>query len=283
MLPRVLRRPARFFTALVDGRIVIPPHTGTLAAAALFAMTGLYGVIEGGHLRALAENTTSVAGFAIERVDVAGNIETSPIDVVQQLGLDGHTSLITLDLGEARNAIMALPWVLDADIRKIYPDVIDVKLAERRAFGIWQHGRELSLIERDGNIIAPLASDKFTQLPLYVGFGADTNAEALNMVLDQWPELRERIRAHIRVADRRWDIRLDNGVTVRLPEHNAAAALDKLRRMDDEKELLDRDIDTVDLRLSDRITIGLTDGAAERRDNAIEARERMLKKRGRNS
>jgi cell division protein FtsQ len=185
-------------------------------------MTGFYGVLQGGHLLALAESTTSVAGFAIDRVDVAGNVETSPIDVVQELNLDGHTSLLTLDLDAARSSILALPWVRSADIRKIYPDVIDVKLAERQAFGIWQHGRELSLIERDGRVIAPLLQEKFTSLPLYVGFGADTNASDIDVVLGDWPELKRRIRAHIRVADRRWDIRLDNGVTVRLPEKGVA-------------------------------------------------------------
>lgn len=283
VLPRFLRRPMRLFTALIDGRAVIPQHTGSLATAALFALTGLYGVIEGGHLRALAESTTSAAGFAIDSVNVAGNVETSPIDIVQQLGLDGHTSLLTLDVDEARAAVMALPWVMDADVRKIYPDAIDVKLSEKRAFGIWQHGRELSLIDRNGNVIAPLSSKKFMRLPLFVGLGADVHAEAFDAMLDKWPELKPRIKARIRVADRRWDIRLDNGVTVRLPENGAAGALDKLRRMDARQELLARDIRTVDLRLDDRITIGLSDDAAARRQNAMDARERLMKKRGRNS
>ena len=283
VLPRFLRWPTRFFSALVDGRVVIPRHTGSLAAATLFAITGLYGVAQGGHLLALAENTTSVAGFAIERVDVAGNVETSPIDIVQELGLDGHTSLITLDLDDARKSILALPWVQTADIRKVYPDVIDVKLAERQAFGIWQHGQELSLIEKNGQIIAPLSHEKFTTLPLYVGYGADSQAADIDTMLNGWPELKKRIRAHIRVADRRWDIRLDNGVTVLLPERNVNAALGRLQRLDDQKDLLARDIATVDLRLADRVTIGLTDRAVTRRDNALDARERLLKKRGRNS
>ncbi len=283
VLPRVLRRPALFISALVEGRVAIPGHTGTLAAVSLFALTGLYGVVQGGHLRALAEETTSIAGFAIERVDVAGNIETSPIDVVQQLGLDGHTSLITLDLVEARKMIMALPWVASADIRKIYPDVIDVSLSERRAYGIWQHGQELSLIDVSGNVIAPMIDGKFAQLPLFVGLGADVNADAFNVALDAWPELKSRITAYIRVADRRWDIRLGNGITIRLPENNAEAAIAKLRRLEAEQGLLERDIETVDLRLDDRITIGLTDNAVVRRDAAIKEREQMLKKRGRNS
>ncbi len=283
VLPRVLRKPARLFTALVDGRVVIPPHTGTRAATLLFALTGLYGVVEGGHFRALMETVTAATGFAVERVDVAGNIETSPIDVVQRLGLDGGTSTVTLDVEAARAAIMTLPWVADAQVRKTYPDVIDVKLTERRAFAIWQHGRELSLIEKDGNVIAPFANDGYMRLPLFVGLGADRHAREFDRLLDGWPRLKDRVKASIRVADRRWDIRLDNGVTVRLPENGAAGALDKLRRFEAEQGLLDRDIETVDLRLDDRITVGLTDDAAERRDTAVTERAKMLKKRGRSS
>lgn len=283
VLPRILRRPARFLMALVEGRVVIPPHTGTRAAITLFALTGLYGVVQGGHFRALMETATASAGFAVERVDVAGNNETSPIDVVQRLGLDGGTSTITLDVEAARAAIMTLPWVADARVRKLYPDVVDVALSERRAFAIWQHGRELSLIERDGNVIAPFVHDGYSVLPLFVGLGADRHAAELDTMLDAWPELKQRVKASIRVADRRWDIRLDNGVTVRLPEAGASNALAKLQRFDAERGVLERDIETVDLRLSDRITVGLTEQANARRETAVEERAKMLKKQGRDT
>ncbi len=281
VLPRVLRRPARFLTALVDGRVVVPPYTGTRALLVLFTLTGLYGVVEGGHFRALVETVTAATGFAVERVDVAGNVETSPIDVVQRLGLDGGTSTVTLDVNAARAAIMTLPWVADAQVRKVFPDVIDVKLSERRAFAIWQHGRELSLIEQDGNVIAPFANDGYSRLPLYVGLGADRHAAAFDRLLDSWPELKDQVKASIRVADRRWDVRLENGITLRLPASGAQAALEKLRRFDAARGLLERDIETVDLRLGDRITIGLTERAAERREAAVEERAKNLKKRGR--
>ena len=283
VLPRILRRPARFMTALVEERIVIPRHAGAAATVLLFAGTGLTGVVAGGHFHALMEATTSSVGFAVERVDVAGNTETSPIDVFQQLGLSGETSVITLDVEAARLAIMNLPWVADAKVRKVYPDVIDVKLSEKHAFAIWQHGQELSLIERNGNIIAPYDGIKFSTLPLFVGFGADSHASDFADVLAGWPELKDRIKASIRVADRRWDVRLENGITINLPETNAAAALARLQTIQNEQALLERDVETVDLRLDDRITIGLTERAVARRNTALEERAKMLKKRGRNS
>ena len=44
---------------------------------------------------------------------------------------------------------------------------------EKTAYGIWQHGSELSLIEKNGTVIAPLRDNKFASLPLFVGRGSE--------------------------------------------------------------------------------------------------------------
>ena len=105
-------------------------------------MTGLYGMSLGGHTNIVTQTTTSAAGFAVEDVKVSGNLQTSEIEVFQLLGLDGSTSLIALDIDAARRKLVQLPWVEDVDIRKVYPKTVEVRLKERQAFGIWQHGTE---------------------------------------------------------------------------------------------------------------------------------------------
>lgn len=92
VLPRPLRRVVRFGVSLATGRIHIPAHTGTIAAVAFYAATGLYGMSLGGHTNIVTQATTSAAGFAVEDVKVSGNLQTSEIDVFQLLGLDGSTS-----------------------------------------------------------------------------------------------------------------------------------------------------------------------------------------------
>ena len=64
-------------------------------------------------------------------------------------------SLVALDIEAARRKLADLPWVENAQVRKVYPKTIEVTLKEREAFGIWQHGSELSLIEKSGSVIAP--------------------------------------------------------------------------------------------------------------------------------
>lgn len=278
MLPRPARRVMRFLTSLASGRISIPNHTGTLSLLAFYAATAIYTVSVGGHTRDLTQTVTSAAGFAIENVKVSGNVETSEIDILETLGLDGTTSLMALDVNAARLALANLPWVEDVDVRKVYPDTVDIKLKERKAYAIWQHGTDLSLIEKSGSVIAPLRDSKFTSLPLFVGRDAELATATFDAQFASWPELKDRVKAFVRVAGRRWDLRLDNGIVIKLPEHDMSRAMARLSMMNAEQQLLDRDIVAVDLRLEDRTTIQLSPGAALRRQAAVEARTKQLKK-----
>lgn len=280
VLPRPLRRIFRFCVSLATGRVHIPRHTGTASVFAFFGVVGLYGMSLGGHTDDFAQSTTAAVGFAIENVRVSGNSETSEIDILQLLGLDGTTSLVAMDVEAARQKLSKLPWVEYAEVRKIYPKTIEVTLKEREAFGIWQNGSELSLIEKNGSVIAPLRDSKFASLPLFVGRGAERAAASFRTEMAGWPDVRSRVRAYVRVAGRRWDLHLNNGVIIKLPEEGVEQALAALAKYEAAEGVLERDIAAIDLRLPDRTTIRLTEGAQERREEALAARAKALKKAG---
>lgn len=282
VLPRPLRRVVRFLVSLGSGRIHIPAHVGTASALAFFAATGLYGMSLGGHTEAVAQATTTAAGFAIDDVKVSGNSETSEIEILQLLGLDGTTSLVALDVDAARQKIAKLPWVENVEVRKVYPKTVEVKLTERQAYAIWQHGQELSLVEKGGSVIAPLRDNKFSQLPLVVGRGAEVAATSLETEFAKWPQIRARVKAYVWVSGRRWDLHMDNGVAVKLPEDDVDLALARLSKFMKEQDLLERDIAAVDLRLTDRTAIQLTPEAMARRQLVLDQRTKDLKKAGQN-
>jgi cell division protein FtsQ len=79
------------------------------------------------------------------------------------------------------------------------------------------------------------------------------------------------------VAERRWNLHLKNGVEVLLPEDRPEQALRILANLDRSKQLLSRDIVTVDLRLADRVTVRLSDAAAAARAEALHAAEKDKK------
>ena len=278
VLPRPLRRAVRFLGSLVSGRVNIPRHLGSVSVVAFYAATAVYVFALVGEPLQVTQAVTSAAGFAINNVKVSGNAETSEIDILERIGLDGTTSLMALDAAATREALKGLPWILDAEVRKIYPDTVEIKLREKVAFGIWQYGQELSLIERDGKPIAPLRDNKFAHLPLFVGKDAGTGAMEIMRDLDRWPAIKSRVKALMRVAGRRWDIKLDNGVVIKLPERDMERAMAELAEFDESQQVLERDILAIDLRLADRTTVQLTPDAVERRKKAVEARAKQLKK-----
>ena len=83
------------------------------------------------------------------------------------------------------------------------------------------------------------------------------------------------------IFGRDWNLRLKNGVDVRLPEFDVEQALDQLAALERDAKLSNRDITTIDLRLADRITVRLSDGAFQAREEA--AKKKLQKPRGGNA
>ncbi len=127
------------------------------------------------------------------------------------------------------------------------------------------------MIAADGTVLEPFVENRYLGLPLVVGRDAERQAKDFLAVVDRYPDIRSALRASILVADRRWDLRLTNGINVQLPESDIAAALDRLVQLDHDNRLLSRDIIVVDLRLPDRVTVRLSDAAAAARDDALKA------------
>ena len=128
----------------------------------------------------VVQAVTARTGFAVDQVRVVGHRETSEIDILERLDLDGWTSLIGFDADAARQRIAELPWVKVASVRKVYPDTLEVRIEERKPFAIWQHGSQLTVVERSGKVIAPFTGGRHAVLPLVIGYGAAEHARRLH-------------------------------------------------------------------------------------------------------
>ncbi|MFO1185659.1 MAG: cell division protein FtsQ/DivIB [Bauldia sp.] len=255
VLPRLLRRPLRFLSRL---DVLAPRHAGLKGAGALILTTVVVGLVMGGHVQSVIASVTSDFGLAVEEIKITGQRETSELDVLAALALGGNASLATFDIAAARDRVEALPWVKQARLSKRYPSGLVVEISEREAFALWRHGSRVSIIDAEGLVLGEYLEERFAALPLVVGDGASMRAGELVALLDSFPSLKPRVKAAVLVADRRWNLVLRNGVEVWLPEAGTDAALRKVAALDESARLLDRDIARIDLRLPDRVVVGLT-------------------------
>jgi cell division protein FtsQ len=266
-------------------RLAPPPFVGVAASALLMVLSIGYGVVKGDHVQMIIEALKDArdmaaiaAGFPIASVSLSGERHVSRADIFAAAGVSDRASLLFLDVEAARTRLQAIPWILEATVRKLYPDRLQITLNEREPFALWQVNGRISVVGADGTVIGPLTDQKFAALPFVVGKGAAVRAKAFLAVLDRHPALRAQVRASILVADRRWNLKLANGLDVRLPEHDVEAALDTLDTLDRDNALLTRDITAIDLRLPDRVTVRLSDQAAQAREAL--ANDKKSKRKG---
>jgi cell division protein FtsQ len=252
LLPRRLRR----FAEKLERETRRP--VGQIAAVGFLFVTALYALTVGGQIGRLADSLLVAGGFGIEDVRITGERETSQISILEQLEIEG--SLVSFDVAEAQERLAKLPWIDHALVRKFYPGTLVVEVTERQPYALWQRDGEVTVIDRTGTSIVPLDEWRFAKLPLMVGGGANHTAADILGDLFAEPDIASRMRAAVLVANRRWDLHLENGVTVRLPEKNVRQALARLVKLDTEERLLSRDVVVVDLRLPDRVTVRLPEG-----------------------
>jgi cell division protein FtsQ len=246
-----------------------------------------YGVVKGDHLpvvvdwaKDVRDTAASSLGFRIATISLSGEKEMSREDILNAIGVTNRTSLLFLDADAARARLLANPRIGDAAVLKLYPDRLQITITERQAFALWQKDGKVSVIAQDGTVLEPF-SGRYAGLPLVVGKGAERRAKDFLAVVDEYPDVRGAILASIMVAQRRWNLRLNNGIDVELPESNVEAALQQLVALDHDKKLLSRDVASIDLRIPDRVTVRLSPAALQARED--EQKDAAKKKKGGNA
>ena len=248
------------------GRLAeLPQWTGSAAALGFLTLTIGYGIVIGGHGRIVSDALLSAAGFGIEAVKLSGQREIDEFQILEALEIHEGSSLALFDAAGARERLNEMAWVKNASVMKFYPSTLQINIEERIPYALWQRGDLVSIVNESGDVITDDVDGRYANLLLVVNHGAQRRAVEINTALEKVPELRPRVRAAFLISDRRWDLQLENGISVRLPEENIDAALADLVKMDEESGLLSRDIVAIDMRLADRVTVRLSDEAAEQR------------------
>ena len=256
----------------------LPKRAGIAATALLLLGSTALGIVRGGHVEEMSAAVSDArnaaanyVGFRITAVAINGRKQLTQDEVLASGGVNGRSSLLFLDAAVVRDKLKGNPWIADATVLKLYPGRLQIDIVERSPFALWQQDGRLSVIADDGAVLEPYLSRRFISLPLVVGKGAETHARDFLALLGQYPQVRSTTKAAIFVGERRWNLRLKDGLDVRLPENDVADALASLSRLDKEEHLFSRDIVAIDMRLPDRLTVRLSEDAAK-------AREELFKK-----
>jgi cell division protein FtsQ len=276
-LPAFLRfRKGRRRSVAVPLERKLPRFLGTGLTFLFFGVVGVTGAALGGHLQTLRVNygephhmLARMLGLGLDRVTIAGIAQLTEAEILDAAGISPRISLAFLNAAEVRERLEAVPLIKSVTVRKLYPDELILTLSERDPHGLWQRNGEVFVIAADGTVIDFMHDARFAHLPLVVGEGANRRGPEYLALLEAAGSLKSRIKAGTLVSGRRWTLKLDNGMDVRLPEIGALAAMARLVKLEREQKILDKDVIAIDLRMKDRVVVRLTEEAMAARLDAL--------------
>ena len=272
-LPRLRRRRRHVLDHGLE-RLVASRLFGATLVAALLAAVGAYGAVRGGEYQAFCAARGTVPdivakalGFPIKAVTITGARELSEGEILKLAGIGPRNSLLFLDVADLRARLKAVPLIKEASVSKLYPNRLLLEVEERQPAALWQKNGVVSIVAADGTPIDDMHDPRFERLPLVVGEGANANLAEYIAILDASGDLRDRIRAGLYVAGRRWTVKTTGGLEIALPEREPAEAIARLGALEHEGRILEKDVLSLDLRIPGRVVARLTpDAAAARAD-----------------
>jgi cell division protein FtsQ len=95
----------------------------------------------------------------------------------------------------------------------------------------------------------------FSNLPIVIGEGAEKETDRLLCCLNKFPKIRKQLVFAVRIGKRRWNIKINRGITVKLPESGIMHALGILEEISDGNGFFNDNISVIDLRMLDRVIV----------------------------
>jgi cell division protein FtsQ len=200
--------------------------------------------------------------FMVAALRIENASEALAADIRAAVPLALPASSFDLDLAAIRARIEELDAVARAEVRVVTGNVLEMRIEERVPAVVWRGRERLETLDATGHrVLALAARAERADLGLIAGDGADRAVpEALALLAAAGP-IAERVRGLVRVGERRWDLELDRGQRILLPEADPVAALERVIALAQAQDLLARDVLAVDLRDGRRPILRLSPGA----------------------
>ena len=251
-----------------------------IGALAFLSAAIIMGLNQGHHLdydgspwMKLPGKLSGLIGLAADDVRIAGLSHHEPDVVLAAIGVKPGASLVGFDAAHARKLLENLDWVRSAQVMRMFPNQLEITLAERTPFAIWQRDGRHYVVDESGSAISSIDPSRMPGLLVVTGEGAQTAVADLVNQLEGHAALKLEARAASRVGQRRWTLHLDSGAVIALPEDGIDAALTKVEALNVETGIFNKGVALIDLRIADRIVVRAQPGLMKAEEMKVSRRQ----------
>lgn len=206
---------------------------------------------------------TAAQGMVVDEIILQGRNRTDIADLQNAVKIKIGDPILAFNVTETRNRIEQLNWVDSAAVQRRYNGIITITINERIPFVLWDRpGIGVQVVDGEGQVIEGVRASDHASLLVVRGVEAPTRALTLMRMLMAEPDIAKFVKGAEWVGGRRWDLITTEQTRIYLPEDDIGFALSRLAKAQNDKELLSRDLVSIDLRVEDRIIIESQKGKA---------------------
>ncbi len=164
-------------------------------------------------LASLVWRIANIEVFAVRGIDVVGNVAHVTREQVRTIAANElKGTFFTVDLRGAQAAFEKLPWVRRVDVRRRWPDRLEIVVEEHRALARWGNS---ALVNSQGEMFEGASNQR---LPVFEGpAGSHFEITGNYLRFNQSLALIGRQVKRVQVSERRaWRLVLDDGTLIEL-------------------------------------------------------------------
>lgn len=187
--------------------------------------------------------------FPIKKVRVYGVNHLNNTEVQQELTPLVNRNFFNINVDNIRNHLLQMPWVSDLNVRRVWPDEVEITIFEKGALARWN---DTHLLSEDGEVFSPSLASYPHNLPKFIG--PDGMQMEMIKYFNEINRLLMPLHAKISYLEltpySTWKLALDNGITLQIGHKDILLRLSQFVRVYPKivRNHLGIDVDYVDLR-----------------------------------
>ena len=171
-------------------------------------------------------------------------------------------NLIGLNFNSIKEIVESSEWVKRASIKKVLPSTLKINVTENDPYAIYFQEGKSFLIDLDGSIITEINLNNYEDDLLFVR--GENSPELLEQLIRDisiaFPNLTQTLEEIEFIEKRRWNLKLNNKLLVKLPDEKIQQSLKNLKQLFEEQEVMESNIIEIDLRIQGRAALKVLDG-----------------------
>ena len=203
----------------------------------------------------LIQQYSNKYNYNLNKIEVIGLKNLNKDEILIFFNKFKNNSIFLVPVKEISNEIKKNKWIKEVNIRNDYKNTLKINIKEEIPIGIYENNNQKILFSENLVILEILGKNhNYKNLISFYGENSIINSKYLISNIDQ--DIKNMIQSVIFIENRRWNIKLKNKITLKLPDKNLEEAIKNYRKIYlnlSNKDL--KDIEIIDLRIPNQAII----------------------------